>query len=94
MRIKTTATGGGVYIVTVNGKELSRHNALHKAMESATNAELANPADAVEITQALRITVEAVGAPPSPVPPSPNPSFVDGSWGGSWGEFWGAEVAA
>ena len=90
MQIKATASGGGVYIVTVNGVELSRHSTLHKAMEAATNAELANPSDDIEITQALSIKVEAVQTTPAPTPPPDPTTSFDGAWGDSWVESWGA----
>ena len=53
--LEFTASGGGRYLVFVDGDQVSQHNTFHKAQERATAEKLFNPASEVWFEQNLRV---------------------------------------
>jgi len=63
--VDVTASGGFLCEALVNGAPISSHSQYHKAQESATNAELANPAGETEIrcNNSWRVEKKPSGVP-------------------------------
>ena len=55
--IEFVASGGGRYLVFVDGVQVSQHNTFHKAQERATVEQLRNPDSEVYFEQNLRVDV-------------------------------------
>ena len=77
--VEVTAAGGFTCEALVNGAPISSHSQYHKAQESATNAELANPAGDTEIrcNNAWRVEKKVETAPA----PEPTPATLPGPAG-------------
>ena len=80
MAINLTAQGSGLYIVSVDGVEVSQHVTEREAIESAVNQEQANPVAVVSYRHDYIVNVEQVADPvpvPTPDPvPTPPPTLI------------------
>lgn len=73
-RIEITATGGAMYVVVVDGEQVSQHTTLHKALEMAGNAAFADLAAEVRVRRNAEWRVVAMGwEPGDPHTPQPPP---------------------
>lgn len=69
-QVQTTATGGGRYVVRVNGDSVSNHTAEREAIARAGTEKLRRPAATVTYTQALAVRVDAcAGVAVTPLAP-------------------------
>lgn len=77
-RIEITATGGAVYVVVVDGEQVSQHATLHKAMERASNEAFTDLAAEVRVIRDAEWRVVAMGwEPGDPHTPQPPPDEPD-----------------